>query len=208
MIAADVLEIVCQRLEGVFVPRGFTRRDPQYTRAADGVRQIVEVSLADFAPKFELSLTFGLRVEAAEALFAQFWYVSPTSRDETTTCCFTLKDLVPEVGEEIAVRDKRSLRSALAALIPALEREVLPFLDAHQDLASIDRLMNGAHPELFDSAAEPYHSMSAIIVAYLAQNRALGRLMRAYRGRIRDCEDADSLERYDRLVRYLRGHPV
>lgn len=208
MKATDVLEIVWERLDEVFMSQGFTRSDDHYSRDADGVRQTVELAMWDYEPRFELSLIFSLRVEAEVEIFSRFWYVSPTSYDEVTTCDFTLEQLVPCVKSEIVVRDRRSLRRILTQLIPELERNALPFLNAHQSLPSVGRLMNGAHPELFAEALEPYYSMSAIIVAYLSRNPDLDQLASTYRIQVEGCGDPGSLVQYDQLVSHLRENPL
>jgi hypothetical protein len=200
MKANDVLDLVCKQLHAVFVPSGFTLCDHQFIRVLGDVSQDVGVPLVDYAPTFDFSLVVGFRVDTAEAIFSSFWDVNP---QETLTCSFNLEDFVPQVGDWIRITNRRSLARALADLIPLLERDVLPFLDAHQDLGSIDRLMNGANQELFALAAEPFHSMSSIIVAHLARNPDRDQLAEAYRKRSWYGRGGQGREAYDRLVQFL-----
>ncbi len=143
------------------------------------------------------------RVEAAEAIFQQFVEVDPEFRQVTETCGVALNRLVPSVGEEIVVKNKRSLQKALSELIPALEQAVLPFLDSHQDLQSIDRLLNGSTREWFAHTYGPDSSMNSVIVARLVGNPDWEQLVSTHRERLIGRVSDDSHARYERLVQHL-----
>src|SRR5262249_50067676 len=101
----------------------------------------------------------------------------------------------------------RALHRALSKLTPALERDVLPFLDAHQDLPSIDRLVNGSTQErlTYDYGLES--SMSRVIVARLAGNPDWERLVRAHREWLEGRTGEEDLATYERIVRHLSHMP-
>jgi hypothetical protein len=187
----------------VFALRGFTLHNHEYIRVTGEVSQTIVVPLLDYAPIFDFTLTFGFRVEAAEAIFAQFWHVDPEYRAKTRTISVNLVELVPNAGEWIRVSDRLSLVHALAELLPALESDALPFLDAHQDLHTIDSLMNGVNHELFAFSGGPFYAMSSIIVAHLARNPDRDRLVEAHRQQSWYGGDTQAAEAYDRLVEYL-----
>jgi hypothetical protein len=201
MNAEYVSAVIHGRLADALAPRGFVRNGEWFSREADGVRQSVGVALVDYEPEFRITIVFGLRAHAAERIFAQFWGAS----DDKPTCSFNLNQLAPEIEEDIVVRDKRMLKSALARLIPPLERTALPLLDALRDVASIERLFNSTEPVIRLSTPGPYRSMSAIILAHLTRNPDRDRLTDEYRPQVERCAGKSSLEHYDRLVEYLKG---
>jgi hypothetical protein len=200
MDAAHVSGVIHGRLAEVLAPRGFVRSGEGFVREAGEDRQFVGVALVDYAPEFEIAIVFGLRVHAAEKISARFW----DATDDCDTCSFTLHDLAPEVEEYVTVRDERALGSALARLIPPLERTALPLLDAHRDAAAIERLFNGTQPAVRIRQPEPFRSMSAVILAHLVRNPDRDRLMGEYRPQV-ERQGQDCLQSYDRLVEYLKN---
>ncbi len=209
MTANDVRETVYESLAPLLVPKGFKLHDrEEYRRVLRGVRQTVSLRLVDYAPTFKFTLDFFFRVEAAETILQQFIEVLPQFRQVRETCCVTLDQLVPSAGEEIVVKNNRSLQKALSELKPALERDVLPFLDSHQDLNSIDHLMNSSCTrEWFAHAYGPDSSMNSVIVARLAGNPDWEQLVSTHRQRLRGNVSDESLATYERLVQHLSQMP-
>lgn len=198
-----VTTALLERFAEVLISHGFVFEGEEYIRDVDTVRQSIGFALADFEPYFEISVLFGLRVHAAEKVFAQFWGTS----GETCTCSFRLYDIAPEVGERVELKGKRMLKSALSRLVLAVERVALPLLDALRDAGSIERLFNGVDPMLHLLKCEPFHSLRGIILAHLVWNPDRDRLMKEYRPRVvrqgKDCEES-----FDRLVEYLKGRAL
>ena len=95
------------RLTEVLASRGFVLKGDGFVSKTGGVRHFVGLALTDYEPEFEITIVFGLRVHAAERIFAQFWGAS----DDRETCSFTLHDVAPEVEDHVVVRDKRMLKS-------------------------------------------------------------------------------------------------
>jgi hypothetical protein len=108
------------------------------------------------------------------------------------------------------VYDAATIRQAVDQLAPHITNEVLPFLDSHRDVRSLDRLMNQGKPPEQVCGMEgrwPWalrYAMSAIILAHLAQNPELEKLTERYWHEIRDFDDDDK-ERYEKLVEHLRS---
>jgi hypothetical protein len=211
LTANEVRDAVNGSLAEILVPRGFKLRnlgyDRGYGRSHRGVRQTVVLGLVHYTSESKFRFTFHFRVEAAEAVFQQFVEVGPKFRKWRDTCFVTLNTLIPAAGEEFVVRNRRSLQLQLSKLMPALERDVLPFLDAHRDLHSIDRLLNGRTRDWFATAGAPYHSMNAVIVARLAGNPDWAGLVREHRQRLRGRVGDEELATFERLVRYLSHLP-
>jgi hypothetical protein len=202
MNKSRIYERLCRELAAVFLPHGFERRDREFFRAKDEVTQTVVVPLVTYGTEFHWSLTFGIRVESVQAIYELFAPVLPEYRSRTKTCSFNLDDIASGVSGWIVVPDTSLIRQSVAQVAPILAQDIFPLLDAHQDLPSIDNLMNGASKGLFSHAAEPYHSMEAIIVAHLARNPQLIELIAEYRKTLDRVGDK-LLAMYDRLVHSL-----
>jgi hypothetical protein len=209
MEAKVVSSAVYQSLAPLLVPKGFRlNRKRGYRRVLPEVRQTVGMWSTDYYLESKFSLTFWFRVEAAEAILRRFDKVDPEDREVRETCGVRLHMLVPSAGEEIVVKNQRALHRALSKLTPVLERDVLPFLDSHQDLKSIDRLMHGATREWFDYWASASHSMNSVIVARLAGNPDWEQLVGEHRdGWMRQKASDQERATYERLVQHLSDMP-
>jgi hypothetical protein len=213
MDKSEIYELLCRHLAEVFAPHGFelqevelpcaggSVRAGEFIRAAGEVAQRVSIPLAVHALEFDWSLVFDFRSESAEAIYQMFAPVPPKSRSRTRTCGFNLETLVPGLGEWIVVRHLQDIQQSVTQLAPILVRDVLPLLDSHRDLASLDDLMNSSHRHLFPHPAQPNHSMKSLIVAHLARNAELHRLIAGYRGQLK--VGGELLAMYDRLAEYL-----
>ena len=208
MDAKDVSSLVWESLAPLLVPKGFKLdRKWGYRRVLPEVRQTVGMWSVDYYLESKFSLDFCFRVEAAEAIRQQFDEVPPEFRKVTETCGVRLNTLVPSVGKGIVVKDRRALHRALSKLTPALVRDVLPLLDSHQDLNSIDLLMNGNTREWFAGASGTSHPMNSVIVARLAGNPDWERLAGEHRERMIGRVSDENLASYERIVRYLSHMP-
>lgn len=198
-----------QHLGKLFTPLGFTlqRDEKRFVRLTGEVLQSIDVPLYDFSPRFRFSLVFGFRIEAA-AILEEYFDGEATRHPTAPLCYVELNALAPEVPEpgSIVVSATRSVADAVAWLAPILTRAAFPFLGAHQDVASLDRLMNGDEREL-DGTVEPYRSVFGVIFAYLARNPELPRLIIDYRKEVVPF-GAEDLVSYDRLAEHLRQHWV
>jgi hypothetical protein len=207
MTESAIYKILCRHLAKVFASHGFESRKnklptaDEFVRAAGEVTQTVCIPLCCYPLDFDWSLLFGFRVEPAVAIFELFAPVEPKYRSELHTCGFNLEELVTDWSGRDVKHEAQAIRHSVAQLAPLLVRDVLPLLDAHRDLAGIDDLMNGSCKSLFSHAAQPYHSMEAIIVAHLARNPQRDRLIAEYRGQLK--VGGELLAMYDQLAEYL-----
>jgi hypothetical protein len=203
-----------QRIGEVLVPRGyrFTMLDKHtegFVRAGDGIRHSIIIPMWDHAPAFEFSLTTCIRVEAVEAISNLFSGVCPEYHSSSDTCVINLPALVPHL-DRLTVYDAATIRQAVDQLAPHITDRILPFLDSHRDVRSLDRLMNQGIPPEQVWGMEGWgswllwYAMSAIILARLAQNPDFDELVDRYRHETRDFDDDDK-ERYEKLVEHLRS---
>jgi hypothetical protein len=158
---------------------------------------------------FDWSLRFGIKMESVTAIYEKFAPVESKYRSEIDVCGFNLEEVAKVTtswsAEDIQY-DAKAIRQSVAQLAPILIRDVLPLLDAHRDLASIDDLMNGSGKSVFSHPAQPGHSMKAIIVAHLARNPLRDRLIAEYRAELK--VRGALLAMYDRLAQYLTTLPI
>ena len=105
---------------------------------------------------------------------------------------------------------RHSLEQAVDQLAPYITNDILPFLDNHQDVKSLDRLMNqGIEPQQVwgregRGSWLSWYAMSAVILARLAQNPDFDRLVERHRHELHDFDDDDK-DRYEKLVEHLRS---
>jgi hypothetical protein len=206
MKKTEVFTELCQHLSTVLCPRGFKlrKRARDFVRSGNDVKQSVLLPFWDYNPEFHFSLLFGFRVEAVESLYHLFSGVDPKYQATTDTCNVNLEALTQVTPDWIEVHDVPSIREGVSRLIPLLERDVFPFLDSHQDLASLDRMMNGPDRDRLVITAEPSPSMHALILAHLNDNPKFDRLITAYRKKLeRGCCQEDMAE-YEALVEHLQ----
>ncbi len=206
---ANAIETELQRRLGVLLePRGYklAKIDPHiegFVRAGDGIRQSIVVPVWDYADAVQFSLTICTRLEAVEALFLPFSGILPEYHVSSDTCLMKLGAFVPE-PERITVYDATTIQMAVEQLSPCIIRQILPFLDEHRDVKSLDHLMNDQGVPHRESAYLWSFAMHAVILARLAQNPDFDRLVERYRNEIREWDDDDK-DRYEKLVERLRS---
>jgi hypothetical protein len=180
-----------------------------FIREVDGIRQMVFAALWDRAPAFEFAIGLGIRVEAVEAISNLFSGVLPEYQSSSDTCVINLKAVVPHL-DRFTVYDDATIEQAVDQLAPYITNDILPFLDSHRDVKSLDRLMNQGKPPGQVWGMEGWgswvlwYAMSAVILARLAQNPDFDKLVGRHRHEIRDFDDDDK-ERYEKLVEHLRS---
>jgi hypothetical protein len=202
------------RIGELLVPRGYklTQIDKYtegFVRDGAGIRQSIIIPMWDHAPAFQFSLTMCMRVEAVEAISNLFSGVRPEYQANSDTCVINLPAIVPHL-DRLTVYDVVTIQQAVDQLALYITNDILPFLDSHRDVKSLDRLMNqGRLPEQVWGMEGwgswvLWYAMSAIILARSAENPEFDQLVERYRNQIRDFDDDDK-ERYEKLVEHLRS---
>jgi hypothetical protein len=204
------------RLGKLLLPGGYklTKIDKYtegFVRTDDGVRQSIVIPLWDHKGEFQFSLTMCIRIEAVEAISNLFSGVLPEYQASSDTCVINLQAIVPEL-DRLTVWDLPTIQQAVTQLSPYISTRLLPFLDEHRDLRSVDRLLNQDIPleQIAGMSGKGswvlWFAMSAIILARLAQNPEFDKLVERYRNEIR-IFPKDDQEKYEKLVEYLRSLP-
>lgn len=203
-----------RRIGELLMPRGYKlanldKHTEGFVRVGEGIRQSIIMPMWDRAPTFEFSLAMCIRVEAVEAISNLFSGVLPEYQASSDTCVIRLKAIVPHL-DRLMVYDDATIELAVDQLAPYITNDILPFLDSHRGVKSLDRLMNqGKAPAQvwgMDGWGSwvLWYAMSAVILARLAQNPDFEKLVERHRHEIRDFDDEDK-ERYEKLVEHLRS---
>jgi hypothetical protein len=205
-----------RRLGELLVPEGYKFKKLEndvegFMRHVDGIRQMLFIGLWDRGLAYEFTLGVGIRVDAVEAIYHLYSEYLPEYQASSDTCVINLKALVPGL-DRLTVYDAATIQQAVHQLAPYITNQILPFLDSHRDVRSLDRLLNQGKPAEQVCGVDGRGSwvlsfaMSAVILARLAGNPDFDKLVERYRSEIRDFDDDDQ-QRYDRLVGYLRSLP-
>jgi hypothetical protein len=212
MTEKQVYARLYHHLGELFAPLGFElqrddeRHNTRFVRSGGDITQSISIPLYNYCPLFRFSLFVGFRSDAAEDLYNLFSGVLPEYQATSKTCIVLVESLTSEIPERIEVSTAAEIQEKVSGLAPILERDVFPFLNAHQDIASLDRLINGEERELCHRIMEPDPSMHAVVIAYLHGRSDLSRIMTSRRKTLLKL-DEEELARYDGLVAHLKAHP-
>ena len=186
---------------------GFIRKIP-------GGRQRISVALWEYHPEYQFTLTLCIRLDEVEALCHPFAETPPQYQAETLTSLTQLEHLgeaatLPGRGVIYRVTTEDELAAALIPVSRLVAEKVLPFLDRHTDLASLDAAMNPETAEppdrrAFNSAYHPYRGMTALAAAYLARNPRFEPLVTRYQGEMEGMIPSERAK-FDRLVGHMRS---
>ena len=104
--------------------------------------------------------------------------------------------------KQYSVKTDDDIRKAVDKVGAVLRDKALPFLDAHRDLAALDRAMNGGDAR-FDTSDPTNRAVRALTVAKLAGNPRFEQLAASYQAAIRHFPEM-SRQQLDQVIEYLR----
>ena len=174
-----------------------------YLRAIPRGRQVIGVPFYDYHPRFEFSLVMTIRLDDAEDITWTFCGVAPEDRSHTETVAIRLEYFAPDFADRFTVFAENDIQNAAAALAPILRERIVPFLDAHQDVRSLDRAWHYSTKQL-SASFHPYRGMHSITVAKLAGNPDFDVLVERYLAEMALIPASDR-RKFLRLVEYLRS---
>lgn len=173
-----------------------------------------------FTPIFGVSVELGLRLDDVEAARSRALGAVDHAHGRSTLMtklAFLGIGGGGASGEvDWELETKAELPTGLATMVTAMREKVLPFFDAHRDLASLNRSCNppgaeqayepvgqepygGSDPRRFDASSVPHRQMTALVVAHLAGDARVAALLRAYTAQVSNCRAAERAE-FERLV--------
>jgi hypothetical protein len=199
-VTRKVLELLEPHLPG-FKP-GKTERS--LVRTIPGGTQLIAVDVIDQRPLFKFSLPVSTRIEEVQEISNRF-SGSPPEFHHITMTTTTLLEYFYGKSEpkEFKVRSSEDIAAAIADVAPVLRDRVLPFLDSHQTVQSLDAVMNGPEGPRFDRTRPPYWQMTALILARLAGNPRFDALAEATIAEARAWKPHNA-KKLDALVAHLR----
>jgi hypothetical protein len=161
------------------------KKDEAFVRPIPGGVQKIFISLVDYNPEFRFSLTFATRIDRVEDIVNQFNEAPPAAHKATVTSITQLSYFSPGEPEpkQYAVKTEDDIRKAVDEVGALLRTKALPFMEAHLDIAALDRAMNGGDNR-FDTSDPTNRATRALTVAKLAGNSRFEELEESYRAAI------------------------
>ncbi|HXT99378.1 MAG TPA: hypothetical protein VN903_00200 [Polyangia bacterium] len=173
-------------------------------RPIAGGTQFIGVALVDYRTLFRFTLTISTRIEQVQEIMNRFSGSPPKFHHITLTTATMLAYFSgASEHERFEVRSPEDVAAAVAELAPVLRDRVLPFLDAHQTVQSLDAVMNGPEGRRFDRTNAPYRQMTGLTLARLAGNPRFDALVESARAEMRGLKPHGAAK-LEALVAYLR----
>jgi len=198
----NVLRAIRSQLKHLLMPLGFKAcKDGEgFDRKIEGGKQHFGIALCRNGLRFEFAPVTSMRLDIVENISNLFSGTPEDLRSGTMTMV-----VLPDILTGVERMYPATTQDEIAASVDEVERllieTVIPFLDAHQDLKSIDRAMN---KNGLDTSFHPWRAVHSLIVAHLAGNPRFDELVSRYRDEMLN-EPPQERAKYDEVVNYLRG---
>lgn len=179
------------------------KKDDAFVCPVPGGVQKIFISLVDYNPEFRFSLTFATRIDRVEDIVNRF-NQAPESVHKTTVTSMTQLSYFfasePD-PKQYSVKTEDDIRNAVDKVGAVLRDRALPFMDAHRDVAALDRVMNGGDAR-FDTSDPTSRAISALAVAKLAGNPRFEQLAESYSASIQHFPEI-SRQELAQVIEYL-----
>jgi hypothetical protein len=179
------------------------RSEEGFVRRIRGGRQRIGVALYAYNRRFEFSIVISIRLDAVQNISNMFSGAPPEYHSETGTAIVQI-EYFADVPTLFHVTNEEEIRNAVAQLAPIVREKIVPFLDEHQDVASLDRALNRGAKSV-DTSHHPYRGMYGIVVAKLAGNPDFDAIVERYLAEMSSMPAQDR-DKFIRLVEYLKTH--
>lgn len=176
------------------------KRDDGFVRTIPGGWQELSVPLWDYNPRFEFSLTLCIRLHAAQEIVNLF-SGAPAKYHAITTTTITQLAYFVQRDSKYLVTDDEDVIAVGRSLSPIMREHIVPFFDTYKDITALDRGVNCLLPSI-DSTLYPVKAMTAIVLARLAGNPELDRIISNHRIAMQRL--GSEPQAYDQLVEYLK----
>ncbi len=204
MTKKEVKEIVYGDIGRIVSDRGFRlkRVEGAFEREIAGGKQSIGVPIVDYAPKFKISLTLAIRLDAVENIVHLF-SGAPTKYHKTSaTYVSRLDRFVPTEEAVFEVLTEQDIHSISSRWNPIICSRIFPFLDENQDLTSLAQVMNFDEIREIVTSAAP--AMHAVTVARLTKDARFLSLVERYSERMRYLPK-EIQESFLQLVEHLKN---
>jgi hypothetical protein len=189
-----------ERLDRILVPEGFKFSGGHYRRKIPSGSQTLSLAIFDYRPRFEFTVSLGIRIDEVEDFLVPFTGVREEDRRTTLTTLTQLDHFIPATDPGRGVLYKCTseveLQNGLQQLAELVEARIVPFFHHYNSLEAVASGLNPIGAEFldrpiwpidhsrFDGSTEPYRAMHGIAVAFLTKDPRLPNLINAYRGQL------------------------
>jgi hypothetical protein len=204
MTKQEVKEKIFQQLQPHLPGFKLRKKEESFARPIAGGTQFIALALVDHEPRFKFALPISTRIEEVEEIFNRFAGSPPKYHHMTRTTTTLLAYFYGQSEKkQFMVQSPEDIAAATADLAPVLRDRIMPFLDSHQTVQSLDAVMNGPEGPSFDKTNPPYRQMSGLILARLAANPRFDALAEAALAESRGWHPQDA-KKLETLVAHLR----
>jgi hypothetical protein len=180
------------------------KKEESLARRITGGTQFIGLALIDHRPLFKFSLPVSIRIEEVEEIINRFAGSPPKYHRLTRTTGTLLSYFYGESDKkEFKIQSPEDIEAAIAGVAPVIRDRIIPFLDSHQSVQSLDAVMNGPEGARFDRTNPPYRQMHGLILARLAGNPRFDALAEAALVEARGWQPHDG-KKLEALVAHLR----
>lgn len=175
------------------------RHDDQFIREIPGGRQMLGLPLVDYGPVFKFSLNICIRLEAVETIFIELAGIAPKYRPMVFTTNTPLSYFTG-TDSDFEAETANDVAAIAGPLFTVVRDKIIPFLDAHTDVAALDQGVNRQEPGI-TFMHNPSGAMHSVILAALAGNSDFDRLVEKHRSDMQ--LTPETAHPFNALVRHL-----
>lgn len=198
----EIKELLFGMLSSILAGTNFRlkKSEDNFTRKIPGGWQRLGLPLLDYNPEFVFSLNICIRLDEVEDIFNMFSGVAPKHHSTTITTITRLEYFTGGRGE-YKVMTAEDVAIVGGVLSTVIQDKVIPFLNGHQDIRTVDQAVNGEQPGI-DITQNPSGAMHAAILAHLAGNKDFERIVVKRRTEMQLAPE--TAHPFNRLVEYLK----
>jgi hypothetical protein len=205
MKKAEVRGLLYDKLGETLTVAGFRLRkaDEAFVRKVGGGLDRVYVPLWDYNPVFQFSVTAAIRIDAVEELFHRCSGAPPPYQKQSSTTLTQLSYFGQPA--ELEATSPAEVTAAAVRLAPVITGQILPFFDRYNDVAALDRSLNGGGDPGLDSTQLPSRALHWVAIGHLAGNPGVKQIAARFAEEMREFPETERA-RLDCLLAEL-AHP-
>lgn len=202
MRRSDVLELFFEQLQPRARDNGFAKKGMKLVRNIEGGRQEIDTAIVDYNPKFVLKPFTTVRIDIVEEIFHLFSGTLLEYRSQGFTTVTGFGYFTRGQSAEYTVASERDIGALVERLGSIVGSSIIPFLDQHQNIISLDIGVNRTVPSI-DEAQPIVRAMHAVILAHLAENGGFDTIVERHQDQLGGFIEVER-HKFEALVAYLR----
>ena len=198
----EMAELIFEMLGDILSGAEFrlNRSEDAFARKIPNGSQLLGLPRWDYKPAFEFSLNICIRLYAVEEIFHRFSGAPPKYHSLSYTT-ITRSEHFTGGSSKYRVTTAEEVASVGVVLSSVVRNKIIPFFDEHQDLQSVDKVVNVEQPGI-DITLSPSGAMHSVILAHLAGNKDFERIVIKHRTDMGLTPEVD--HPFNRLVNHLQ----